>query len=127
MAYRPSAKTSLDELDLEQLRCRGLRHAWEDVDMVPMIWGIMHVEHWRLRCMRCNSVSTEYRDPVTCERIGRRQYQLAPGYSLAYRYANADYFVELRTRRLSTPGLRQKHSRALRALDDDEGGSRKSS
>lgn len=128
MASRRTKKQStLEQLDLDQLRCRGLRHQWEDVDMLPMIWGTMKVEHWKLQCDRCNSTATEYRDPVTCERIGQRQYQLAPGYSLPYKYTQADFFVEIRARRLSTPGVKQAYTKKLRALDStEEHGYRKS-
>ncbi len=113
---RTKKQSTIENLDIDQLRCRGLRHAWEDVDMMPMIWGVMRVEHWRLVCDRCRSEATEYRDSVTCERVGTRQYRLAPGYSLPYKYTQADIFAELRARRLSTPGVKEEHDRALRSF-----------
>ena len=76
-----------------------------------MIWGSMKVEHWKLECDRCHSNATEYRDPVTCERIGRRQYQRAPGYSLDYRYAKAEFFQELSRRRKAAARAAKRSSR----------------
>lgn len=100
MARRTKRLSSLETLSVEQLMCRALRHAWTDVDMLYMKWGNQRVEQWRLVCDRCNGVATEYRDPVTFERIGSRSYKHEESYSLAYRYTQAEYFAELHSRRL---------------------------
>lgn len=103
MARRRTKKQStLEELEFDQLLCRALRHAWRDVDMLYMLWGKTRVEQWRLECERCHSIAIEYRDPVSFERLGTRQYTHAPGYSLPYRYTQAEYFAEIHTRRRSS-------------------------
>jgi hypothetical protein len=99
MVRQRSRKSTLETLSIEQLLCRAFFHAWLDKDMLAMIWGTMKVEQWHLECDRCHSGASEYRDPVTCERIGQRQYQHAPGYSLDYRYTKAEFFQELSRRR----------------------------
>lgn len=72
--------SSLGDLTILQLQCHIYKHAWYDVDMLAVVWGGTRVEHWRLKCERCGGEATEYRDSVTCARIGQRQYQQAPGY-----------------------------------------------
>lgn len=102
MAQKPFKRVStMEELTISQLLCHIYKHAWRDLDMIPMIWGSSRVEHWRLQCTRCKSGATEYRDPVSCERMGQRQYQLTPGYTTGIFYSQADYLVELRRRRLA--------------------------
>ena len=100
MVYRRTKKQStLQSLPFNFLLCYALRHAWLDKSMLPMIWGTMKVEHWKLECDRCRGGATEYRDPVTYERIGQRQYQSAPGYKLGVRYTQAEFFQEIARRR----------------------------
>jgi hypothetical protein len=99
MARKLSKKSTLQSLSFDYLLCRAFLHSWLDKDMLPMIWGAMKVEQWNLECDRCRSTASEYRDPVTCERVGQRQYQLAPGYSMDYKYDRSEIFQEISRRR----------------------------
>lgn len=112
MVYRRTRKQrTLETLTMEQLLCRALRHAWLDKDMLFMIWGKQRVEQWKLECDRCHGGATEYRDPVTYERIGQRQYQPAPGYTLGVRYTQAEYFAEISRRRKAAERAVKRTSR----------------
>lgn len=116
MAQKPFKKIStMEELTVDQLLCHVYKHAWRDLDAMPMIWGSFSVEHWRLECTRCGGGATEYRDPVTCRRIGQRQYQTAPGYSTGINYSQADYLVELRRRRLVERAQPRRKARTRRS------------
>lgn len=127
MARRSRSKRqqALDSLSVEQLRCRAFRyHAWEDVDMMPMVWGVMKVDHWRLECTRCGNQATEYRDPVTGERVEytQRQYLAKPGYSLGIQFDPGEFFQELRARRLGSPGAQKRYQRERANLQVLDGG-----
>jgi hypothetical protein len=72
--------TPIEEMRDEFLACRALRHAWEPIGATPGGRRPQFGELVTLRCIRCGGLRYDKFSRITGERLGKPQYDQAPGY-----------------------------------------------